>query len=135
MSLARGLGLLAHTTLQGWVPFPAAMFCPHLELQVSRGLGATLRTVGWWGPSSSARGCGSPGITDNDQGELGLEQPEALPVAGICCGTPGLAGRRVPSPPCCGADPALVAAGGRGGVSAVNSSEHSGTVQRGHKPW
>lgn len=135
MPLAWGLGLLAHTTLQGRVPFPAAMFCLRLELQVSRGLGATLRTVGWWGLSSSARGCGSPGVIDNDRGERRVEQPEAPPVAGICRGTPGLAGRRVPSPLCCGADPALVAVGGRGGVSAVNGSEHSGTVQRGRKPW
>lgn len=94
-----GMGHRGHAW--GGVPFPVAALSPHEELQVPRDLGVPLSEVGWRGMlgwSSSAWGCGSPDVTHNDRGELRTEQPEAPPVAAICRGTGGLAGRRALSP-------------------------------------
>ena len=121
----------------GTGPLPRCCALPALGAASPWGPGVTLSVVGWRGPSSSPRGCGHPGVTDIDWGQLGAEQPEASPAAATCCGTPGLAGRRVPALLCRGADPALVAAGGRGGGSATNSSgqpQPRGMVQRSHRP-
>lgn len=113
-----------------------ALLCPHSEPRVPGGAGVTLSMVGWRGHPGAA-GVQALLIT-TDWGELGTEQPEAPPAAATCRGTPGLAGKRVPCALCHGADPTLVAAGGRGGGIAVNSSEQPqprGTVQCGCEPW